>query len=65
LDVAETEPLPPESPLWKASRVFITPHTSAMSDRLWTRQTEMLVDLLEHWFDGKEMYNVVDVARGY
>jgi phosphoglycerate dehydrogenase-like enzyme len=65
LDVAETEPLPPESPLWKAPRVFITPHTSAMSDRLWTRQAEMLVDLLEHWFDGKEMYNVVDVKYGY
>jgi len=65
LDVTETEPLPPGSPLWKAPRVFITPHTSAMSDRLWTRQTEMLVDLLQRWFDGSEMYNVVDLAAGY
>ena len=65
LDVTETEPLPAESPLWKAPRVFITPHTSAMSERLWGRQTEMLVDLLERWFDGREMYNVVDLAAGY
>ena len=65
LDVTETEPLPPQSPLWKAPRVFITPHTSAMSDRLWLRQTEMLVDLLERWFDGREMYNVVDLDAGY
>jgi phosphoglycerate dehydrogenase-like enzyme len=65
LDVAETEPLPSENPLWKAPRLFITPHTSAMSDRLWMRQTEMLMDLLGHWFDGREMYNVVDFEKGY
>jgi phosphoglycerate dehydrogenase-like enzyme len=65
LDVTETEPLPPESPLWKAPRMFITPHTSAMSDRMWTRQTELLMDLLERWFDGREMFNVVDLAAGY
>lgn len=65
LDVTETEPLPAESPLWKTARLFITPHTSAMSDRLWGRQTELLMDLLERWFDGREMYNVVDFERGY
>jgi D-2-hydroxyacid dehydrogenase (NADP+) len=65
LDVAETEPLPPGSPLWKAPRTFITPHTSAMSDPLWVRQTEMLLELLERWFNGREMFNVVDLAAGY
>jgi phosphoglycerate dehydrogenase-like enzyme len=65
LDVTETEPLPAESPLWKAPRLLITPHTSAMSDRLWVRQAEMLVALLESWFDGREMFNVVDLQRGY
>ena len=65
LDVAETEPLPAESALWKAPRVFITPHTSAMSDRMWGRQTEMLMDLLGRWFEGREMFNVVDLERGY
>jgi phosphoglycerate dehydrogenase-like enzyme len=65
LDVTETEPLPAESPLWKAPRVFITPHTSAMSDRLWGRQTTVLMDLLGRWFDGQEMYNQVDLEKGY
>ncbi len=65
LDVTGTEPLPTESPLWKTPRLFITPHTSAISDRLWDRQTTLLVDLLERWFDGREMYNRVDLARGY
>jgi len=65
LDVTETEPLPAESPLWKAPRVFITPHTSAMSERLWDRQTAVLMDLLGRWFDGREMYNQVDFEKGY
>jgi len=65
LDVTETEPLPTESPLWKTPNLFITPHTSAISDRLWDRQTSMLLDLLERWFDGREMLNCVDFAKGY
>jgi D-2-hydroxyacid dehydrogenase (NADP+) len=65
LDVAETEPLPAESPLWKAPNLFLTPHTSGVSDRLWDRQTEILIELLERWFDGREMFNRVDFARGY
>jgi phosphoglycerate dehydrogenase-like enzyme len=65
LDVAQTEPLPPTSPLWHAPNLFITPHTSALSDRLWRRETAMSVDLLERWFDGRELFNRVDFARGY
>lgn len=65
IDVAETEPLPAGSPLWKAPNLFITPHTSALSDRLWKRQTALLVELLERWFDGREMFNCVDLQRGY
>jgi D-2-hydroxyacid dehydrogenase (NADP+) len=65
LDVTSPEPLPHDSPLWRVPNLFITPHTSAVSDRLWLRQTALLVDLLEHWFDGREMFNQVDFSRGY
>ena len=65
LDVAQTEPLPPESPLWHVPNLFITPHTSGVSDRLWHRQTALLLELLERWFDGRELFNRVDFARGY
>jgi phosphoglycerate dehydrogenase-like enzyme len=65
LDVTSVEPLPENSPLWRAPNLFITPHTSAVSDRLWRRETELLVELLEKWFSGREMTNVVDLARGY
>jgi len=65
LDVTAVEPLPRDSPLWTARNLFITPHTSAVSDRLWQRESALLVDLLERWFDGREMFNQVDFARGY
>src|SRR5579871_2076297 len=65
LDVTGVEPLPENSPLWKTPNLFITPHTSAVSDKLWERETELLVELLELWFSGKPMKNVVDLARGY
>lgn len=65
LDVTSIEPLPQESPLWKTRNLFITPHTSAISDRLWDRETALLMELLERWFDGREMFNQVDLVRGY
>jgi D-2-hydroxyacid dehydrogenase (NADP+) len=65
LDVTSVEPLPADSPLWRAPNLFITPHTSAVSDRLWQRETELLADLLERWFSGREMKNIVDLGRGY
>jgi phosphoglycerate dehydrogenase-like enzyme len=65
LDVTGTEPLPAESPLWRAPNLLITPHTSAVSDQLWYRQAALLVELLERWFDGRELFNQVDLARGY
>ena len=65
LDVTSVEPLPGNQPLWKAPNLFITPHTSAISERLWERETSLLVDLLERWFGGGEMFNRVDFARGY
>lgn len=65
LDVTEPEPLPADDPLWKAPNLLITPHTSAVSDRLWPRETALLLDLLERWFDGRELFNQVDLRRGY
>jgi phosphoglycerate dehydrogenase-like enzyme len=57
--------LPVDSPLWHAPNLFITPHTSAISERLWLRETELFLKLLDEWFNGKELSNRVDFARGY
>ena len=65
LDVASAEPLPADSPLWKAPNLLLTPHISGVSDRLWQRQTELLLRLLEEWFAQQELSNRVDLSRGY
>jgi phosphoglycerate dehydrogenase-like enzyme len=65
LDVASEEPLPPESPLWSLENVLITPHISGVTDRLWEREAELLLDNLERWFSGSPLRNRVDLARGY
>jgi len=65
LDVTDPEPLPAEDPLWQTPNLFLTPHTSAISDRLWPRQTSLLLDLLQRWFEGRELFNLVDLHRGY
>jgi D-2-hydroxyacid dehydrogenase (NADP+) len=65
LDVAEREPLPPESPLWDMENVLITPHVANASERLWDRQWEILKENLERWFAGRELINVVEKRRGY
>jgi D-2-hydroxyacid dehydrogenase (NADP+) len=65
LDVASPEPLPPESPLWSLENIFITPHTSGISERIWQRETELLIDNMERWFRGEPLRNRVDLARGY
>jgi phosphoglycerate dehydrogenase-like enzyme len=65
LDVTTPEPLPSDSALWKAPNLFITPHTSGVSDRLWERETELLLRLLDEWFAGQELSNRVDLSRGY
>ncbi len=61
LDVAEHEPLPPQSPLWDLGNVFITPHIAGQSDRY----HEQLLPLLEHnlraYIDGESeaMLNII------
>jgi phosphoglycerate dehydrogenase-like enzyme len=65
LDVASQEPLPPENPLWKLDNAVITPHMSAVSEHLWERQTDLLMENLERWFAGEELLNRVDLNRGY
>ena len=65
LDVTEQEPLPASSPLWSLENCFITPHTSGVTEFLWIRQTDLLLENLNRWFSGRELINRVDLGRGY
>ncbi|MHB8411066.1 MAG: D-2-hydroxyacid dehydrogenase [Candidatus Acidiferrales bacterium] len=65
IDVAEEEPLPASSPLWKLDNIFITPHVSAATEHMWERQMHLLMENLERWFTGRDLINQVDLDRGY
>lgn len=65
LDVTEREPLPADSPLWKIENLLLTPHSAALSERLWSRQAELLLENLRRWFAGEPLLNCVDKQRGY
>ncbi len=65
LDVFSAEPLPSDSPLWDLDNVLITPHTAAVTDRLWARHYELLSDNLRRFLGGEPLRGVVDKQKGY
>ncbi|HXY93147.1 MAG TPA: D-2-hydroxyacid dehydrogenase [Acidimicrobiia bacterium] len=65
LDVARTEPLPPDDPLWDAPNIFISPHSSASQDRYLETLFELFVDNLGRYARGESLRNVVDRTAGY
>ncbi|HLH08411.1 MAG TPA: D-2-hydroxyacid dehydrogenase [Terriglobales bacterium] len=65
LDVFDTEPLPPDSPLWGLDNVIITPHVAGMTDKIWDRQFEFFSENLRRFMVGKPLLGVVDKRKGY
>jgi phosphoglycerate dehydrogenase-like enzyme len=65
LDTFETEPLPPDSPLWSLPNVFVTPHCSGFSPRIADRMIELFLDNLRRYQTGQPLRNVVDKLAGY
>ncbi|MFD9961326.1 D-2-hydroxyacid dehydrogenase [Amycolatopsis sp. NPDC058986] len=65
LDVFETEPLPPESPLWTMENVLVSPHMSG--DFVGWRNTlvEVFRENFGRWRAGEPLHNVVDKQLGY
>jgi len=65
LDVFGQEPLPQDSPLWSLPNVLLTPHVSAVTRRFWRRETDLIVENLRRYLEGRTLLNVVDVEAGY
>ena len=65
LDVFDVEPLPVESPLWEMPNVMVSPHSASTSDRENERITDLFVDNLRRYLDGKPLRNVLDVEAQY
>jgi phosphoglycerate dehydrogenase-like enzyme len=63
LDVFETEPLPPESPLWEMENVVVTPHISGPDDL--AVNVQRLLANYRRFRAGRPLEGVVDVERGY
>lgn len=65
LDVFETEPLPPDSPLWKLDNVIISPHVSGFSHHYDERASELFAENLRRYLHHERLLNLVERERGY
>ncbi len=65
LDVFETEPLPPDSPLWGMPNVLATAHYAGATPRYGERLWEIFLDNLARYVRGEPLRNVVTRERGY
>ena len=65
LDVYETEPLPPDHPLWTTPGVLMTPHVAADGPYVEERRAELFMDNCVRFDEGRDLRNVVDKARWF
>jgi D-2-hydroxyacid dehydrogenase (NADP+) len=65
LDVFPKEPLAADSPLWDVPNLLITPHTAALTDKLWERQYLLFAENLRRYLNGQQLLAVVDKGKGY
>ena len=57
LDVFETEPLSPLSPLWDLPNVIVSPHTAGHTSGHYAAVAELFLDNLARWRSGQAMRN--------
>ncbi|WP_459206427.1 NAD(P)-dependent oxidoreductase [Pseudomonas sp. MLB6B] len=65
LDVSDPEPLPDGHPLYRHPRVFLSPHTSALSEDGHPAFLEAFIDNFHRYREQAPLANLVDLARGY
>jgi phosphoglycerate dehydrogenase-like enzyme len=65
LDVAETEPLPPASPLWDMKNVILTGHYAGMHPEYGDLALDIALDNLGRYIRGEPLKNLVDKKAGY
>ncbi len=65
LDVAATEPLPADDPLWDAPNLFITPHSSPSSVQTSANVASILKNNLTRFLNGEPLQNTVSIERGF
>jgi phosphoglycerate dehydrogenase-like enzyme len=65
LDVFETEPLPPEHPLYTLDNVLLSAHSADRTPDWLERATRMFMENYGRFVRGEPLLNVVDKKAGY
>ena len=65
LDVADPEPIEPDSPLWTMENVIITPHVGAQSPRRIPVTVDLFCENLQRYDSGENLLNWVDKGLGF
>lgn len=65
LDVFPKEPLAADSPLWDLDNLLITPHTAALTEKLWSRHYDLIQENVRRYLAGEPLLAVVDKRTGY
>lgn len=65
LDVFQQEPLPPDSPLWSAPNLLLTPHIAARSPYYLDRSLKLFQENFGKLQSNAEMLNRIDKKKGY
>jgi phosphoglycerate dehydrogenase-like enzyme len=65
LDVAEREPLAPDSPLWDMENVILTGHYAGLRADYDVLALDIALDNLGRYIRGEPLRNLVDKERGY
>ena len=65
LDVFPKEPLATDSPLWGIPNLLITPHTAALTEKLWERHYGLFSENLRRYLNDETLLAVVDKRKGY
>ncbi|HZK09847.1 MAG TPA: NAD(P)-dependent oxidoreductase [Clostridia bacterium] len=65
LDVTKQEPLPVDHPLWEKENVYISAHTSWVSQYVDKRRDDLIYENLRRFIQAEELLNLIDLRRGY
>lgn len=55
IDVAKTEPMLPDDPLWTAKNILITPHRAAYGDQMHDKMCGLIEKNIRHYLNGERL----------
>jgi glyoxylate/hydroxypyruvate reductase len=65
LDVFQSEPPPPDSPLWEMPNVIVSPHSASTVTQENARITDLFCENLRRYLAGQPLRNVLDAKKLY